>query len=300
MITHIDKFVSGHTLRIATRDFGGDGTPILLIHGASRSLADWLPMAANLRRYHRVVAMDIRGHGLSDAGPWSIDAIIDDIRSVLDFYRLDNPSIFGHSLGGIFAHLFSARYANINSVVNFDGFCLDRSKFPGLSEDFVQDLQEKEWAAFFESRAHYSHLDISHEEDELVEKDNIPREMAKEITKRCLKNCGENSFQIAVDDQTSSGMKSFLLQPDFDMIDAILSSKCRTLIIRANRLDIHSLSDHQKLLAQSLWQGINHALDRLKDAAHVAIIKADVNHGLILEAHEEASNLSIEFLSKVK
>ena len=50
------------------RPAGGRTTPgVLLIHGLAGTAWDWLPVARRLRRRTRVVAMDLRGHGLSDA-----------------------------------------------------------------------------------------------------------------------------------------------------------------------------------------------------------------------------------------
>lgn len=46
----------------------GDGGPdVLLVHGLAATAWTWTPVARRLRRVRRVVAMDLRGHGLSDA-----------------------------------------------------------------------------------------------------------------------------------------------------------------------------------------------------------------------------------------
>ena len=57
--------------RIHFLDWGGvspAGAPgILLIHGLSNTAWSWSPVARRIRAVRRVVAMDLRGHGLSDA-----------------------------------------------------------------------------------------------------------------------------------------------------------------------------------------------------------------------------------------
>jgi pimeloyl-ACP methyl ester carboxylesterase len=54
--------------RIHFLDWGGGGSPgILLVHGLSNNAWSWTPVARRLRAARRVVAMDLRGHGLSDA-----------------------------------------------------------------------------------------------------------------------------------------------------------------------------------------------------------------------------------------
>lgn len=44
-----------------------DGTPIVLVHGALRTAWTWLPVGRRLAGRHPVVAVDLRGHGASDA-----------------------------------------------------------------------------------------------------------------------------------------------------------------------------------------------------------------------------------------
>jgi pimeloyl-ACP methyl ester carboxylesterase len=54
--------------RIHFLDWGGQVRPgVLLIHGLSNTAWSWAPVARRLRAARHVVAMDLRGHGLSDA-----------------------------------------------------------------------------------------------------------------------------------------------------------------------------------------------------------------------------------------
>ncbi len=54
--------------RIHFLDWGGEARPgVLLIHGLSNTAWSWAPVARRLRAVRKVVAMDLRGHGLSDA-----------------------------------------------------------------------------------------------------------------------------------------------------------------------------------------------------------------------------------------
>ena len=61
--------------RIHFLDWSGGGTPgVLLIHGLSNTAWSWAPIADRLRPERHVVAMDLRGHGLSDAPTEGYDA----------------------------------------------------------------------------------------------------------------------------------------------------------------------------------------------------------------------------------
>ena len=54
--------------RIHFLDWGGAGEPgIVLVHGLAASVWVWAPVARRLIAARRTVAMDLRGHGLSDA-----------------------------------------------------------------------------------------------------------------------------------------------------------------------------------------------------------------------------------------
>lgn len=95
---------------------GGDGTklhlvetgslsgqPILFIHGFSQCWFAWnRQLSSDLVNDHRLVAMDIRGHGLSakprdgyaDSRLWA-----DDVNAAIQALRLDHPILCGWSYG---------------------------------------------------------------------------------------------------------------------------------------------------------------------------------------------------------
>jgi pimeloyl-ACP methyl ester carboxylesterase len=79
------------------------GRPILFIHGARQAWLAWSrQLDSELARDHRLVAMDLRGHGLSDKprdayGDSRLWA--DDVRAVMDALNLDRPILCGWSYG---------------------------------------------------------------------------------------------------------------------------------------------------------------------------------------------------------
>jgi pimeloyl-ACP methyl ester carboxylesterase len=116
-----DRLVDAGELPIAVRDFGGDAAPLLLLHGAGANLATMTTLARHLRPRHRVVTMDLRGHGRSGDGPWSWDAALGDIAAVVVQLELDRPAVVGHSLGGMLAALWAQRHPESGGVVSLDG-----------------------------------------------------------------------------------------------------------------------------------------------------------------------------------
>jgi non-heme chloroperoxidase len=92
------------------------GRPVLFIHGISQSRLAWRrQFTSGLGRDLRLVAMDLRGHGLSDrpndgygdSGVWA-----DDVRAVITALDLDQPVLCGWSYGGVVISDYISRYGD--------------------------------------------------------------------------------------------------------------------------------------------------------------------------------------------
>ena len=89
---------------IGALDWGGDGPPLVLLHPNGFCAGVFDPLARALTSDHRVVGVDLRGHGTSDA-PTRFDdcgfvAAAGDVVAMLDHLGLDEVVILGESLGG--------------------------------------------------------------------------------------------------------------------------------------------------------------------------------------------------------
>jgi pimeloyl-ACP methyl ester carboxylesterase len=99
-------------LRIAALDWGGDGTPLVLLHPNGLCAGLFHPLAVRLRDTFRPVAVDLRGHGGTDT-PTSRDAfgfpdMAADVLAVLDHLEVDAGVALGQSLGGGVATLMDS------------------------------------------------------------------------------------------------------------------------------------------------------------------------------------------------
>jgi pimeloyl-ACP methyl ester carboxylesterase len=84
-------------------DFGGDGPPVVLLHGLAGYAGEWTPVARRLRlRGRRVLAADLRGHGGSTRRPRDTraEALADDIAGLLAGLDAGPAVLVGQSLGG--------------------------------------------------------------------------------------------------------------------------------------------------------------------------------------------------------
>ena len=79
-------------VRIAVRDFGGEGPALVLLHGLTGTFLDWTLMAPLLTAQHHVVALDLRGHGDSGDGDWSWADALADVAAVAEVVGDDNPA----------------------------------------------------------------------------------------------------------------------------------------------------------------------------------------------------------------
>jgi esterase len=92
-------------------DWGGDGPPLVMLHGLSGHARTWDHTAAAVRDRYRVVALDQRGHGDSEwASRYGFALMADDLLGFLDALDLGKVTLMGLSMGGIVSFLFAASH----------------------------------------------------------------------------------------------------------------------------------------------------------------------------------------------
>ncbi|WP_432145460.1 alpha/beta fold hydrolase [Streptomyces sp. bgisy084] len=134
--------VAADGVELAVRDHGGDGSAVLLLHGAGRTLADWARVAPLLAGRHRVWAMDLRAHGRSGDGavPWTFEVAADDVTAVLTACGAKDAVVVGHSLGGMIAARCLERDGGVPAAVNLDGHGMGRpEQYLGLDAATVRE-----------------------------------------------------------------------------------------------------------------------------------------------------------------
>jgi pimeloyl-ACP methyl ester carboxylesterase len=108
-----DRFVTVNGLRLGYRDWGGEGPPLLALHGSAAHAHWWDPVAPRLARRHRVLALDWRGHGRSEwprPPAYGSEDFAADLLGVIERLRLERVVVAGHSMGGHAALAFAAWY----------------------------------------------------------------------------------------------------------------------------------------------------------------------------------------------
>jgi pimeloyl-ACP methyl ester carboxylesterase len=99
----------------------GDGAPVVLVHGITESRRTWDPFIAPLiDRGHRLIAVDLRGHGdSSKAAPYDLTTMAGDLAAVIAAERADDALLIGHSLGGAVVSAYAAG-GPCRGVINVD------------------------------------------------------------------------------------------------------------------------------------------------------------------------------------
>lgn len=114
----------GGGVALFTRAWLPEGAPragVLLVHGVAEHSGRYEHVAAFLTgRGYAVYALDLRGHGQSPGPRAYVEAYtlyLDDLKTYLDTIRAAQPGlplfILGHSMGGLIALAFTARYQDL-------------------------------------------------------------------------------------------------------------------------------------------------------------------------------------------
>jgi pimeloyl-ACP methyl ester carboxylesterase len=114
----------GDGVKIQLAIWEGKGKQILCVHGITANSRFWDCLASALSPHHRVIAMDLRGRGLSDKPPtgYSIQHHCKDILALMNDQGLKRPVLMGHSLGAFISLVFAAQSPQrVDRLILVDG-----------------------------------------------------------------------------------------------------------------------------------------------------------------------------------
>ena len=124
MAEPIMKKARGNGVEIQLAIWEGMGKEILCLHGITANCRCWDVIASVLSPKYRVLAMDLRGRGLSEKPPtgYSLKHHLRDINCIMDDIGLEQATIMGHSLGAFIALAFGAQYPErVGHIILVDG-----------------------------------------------------------------------------------------------------------------------------------------------------------------------------------
>ena len=110
-------------IKLAYDDRGAGDPAFVFVHGWTCDRSFFAPQAEHLATRHRVVSLDLRGHGESDKpeGPYPVAAFADDIWYVIEQLGLGQAVAVGHSMGGnIVLQLAASHPDRVAAIVMLD------------------------------------------------------------------------------------------------------------------------------------------------------------------------------------
>ena len=103
--------------RISVIDIRPEGatSTLVLIHGYGGNAAQWIYQLRYFGQHVRVIAPDLRGHGLSDDAydqPYTMESLVDDLECVLAALQVSRPfAVIAHSFGAAIAAEYGLRHS---------------------------------------------------------------------------------------------------------------------------------------------------------------------------------------------
>lgn len=97
-------YIQANGIKFHVATDGPEGKPcVTFVTGIANDHTLWNASVAPLARDYRLIRIDTRGHGLTDAtpAPYSLKQLADDVVAVWDAMRVDRSTIVGLGLGGI-------------------------------------------------------------------------------------------------------------------------------------------------------------------------------------------------------
>ena len=92
----------------------GQGTPVVFLHAFPQNRAMWAPQVSVLSKTYRVITLDFRGFGDSDAPLWryTLEQFADDVKGLLDHLAIQQAVFVGLSMGGYTLFALYRTYAD--------------------------------------------------------------------------------------------------------------------------------------------------------------------------------------------
>ena len=113
------KTLTRNGVKLAYTETGNGSPPVVLVHGWTCDHSYFAPQQEHLSKRHRVVAVDLRGHGDSDKpdGPYPLSQFADDIAWLSGELGVRKPIVIGHSMGGMTALELAVRHPELPSAI---------------------------------------------------------------------------------------------------------------------------------------------------------------------------------------
>jgi pimeloyl-ACP methyl ester carboxylesterase len=115
--------ITHNGVKLAFEDRGAGKPAFIFVHGTACNRSFFAPQAEHFASQHRVVSVDLRGHGESDKphGAYPIAAYADDLAYIIEQLGLGKAVAVGHSMGGVIVLQLAAAHSDwVAAIVMVD------------------------------------------------------------------------------------------------------------------------------------------------------------------------------------
>jgi 2-succinyl-6-hydroxy-2,4-cyclohexadiene-1-carboxylate synthase len=119
----IERRVAANGIALQVRDEEGRGDPLVLLHFSGANLLMWEPALPHFRDAFRVIRLDLRGHGRSDAPDtgYHMDTMARDVVGALAALGIGRAHVVGSSMGAEVALAMAANHPEAVASLVLDG-----------------------------------------------------------------------------------------------------------------------------------------------------------------------------------
>ena len=236
------------SIRLSESD--GRGAPLLLIHGSGASRKVFgKQFSSKLAEQHRLIALDLPGHGASgdaeSAADYGVDALASTVAEVLAHKGIERVVVFGWSLGGHVGIELMARHPGVMGLMIAGA--------PPVSRGPIAML-----------KAFQTNLDLL-----LAAKEHFSEREAQRFYEMCYHGAGDPTFLQSIrraDGRVRPAVSKSLLRGDVaDQKQAVEEATVPVAIVNGASEPVARLSYLAGLRYRTLWGNICHIIP---DAGH--------------------------------
>lgn len=241
----------------------GKGNVLLLLHGLGSTKKDWDAQVPFFSNTHRVITLDLRGHGASSKpiDAYGVGLMTEDVKVFLDQLHIKKATFVGFSMGGAVAFQMAASYPDYveNLVIVNSG--PDFNAMGSIGEELLKSRTH-----FLETKG----LDLLAKEISL---NMFPEDHQIDLRNAFETRCKNNDY--------NAYYKSFVTLMDWGLGDQLESIQARTLVVASDM-------DYTPLAFKKGY------VDRMQNAS-LSVIE-NSRHGVVLDQPEAFNRALKKFL----